>query len=549
MVRLSRISIFFVCIYIACSFGAGNAFGACHAVTPTGAGAKTGANWNNAYAQIPGTQVRGDVYYLADGAYTTTNFSQAASGTTLITIKKAQSYDYGRSSDGCSNDISAGWNANSMGSSQAKFNTSLFSSTYYFINGNGNSTQPGCGGALTGTQTVAQEPPNPSDCGISFTHTGSYTIAEYSGGSHDNFSYVEVIGNGVNANQEFYGGTGMTLEHMFMRNSGCVFLQDTGGSNTVDSSYFWGTEVNGGAACHGQAEFEVGGTNNGIRTNNVYRDITGTAVWTFAASVGTNDTWKFTGNTVYFSPSGAVSTTNGSSGSCPANCVSLTGGDSFVLTAGQNIYLGSSASSTTAYTVGTVYSGSLLSLTSAPGSSSTNYFSVPFGGLSDAALDCINGNLCTNFIYDQNTVVNCITHGAFGSSCGIGFADGASGCSLIAENNLWYSNPGAIAFTKCANMTASEDYNSFLNTSGFGSGPHDVKIASGAPNPLVNWQGGNFSLASDGSDWNNRVVTSLDPLTGPNGKQFTTDRGSYQFGTGNSPGIPTNVTGAAVPAP
>lgn len=502
----------------------------CVAVSPSGSGAATGADWNNTKAGVGGTLTRGDRYYLADGSYSTTSFSTAASGSTTIELRKSQSYDFGRASDGCTNDISAGWNPATMGASQASFNTiNSFSTGFWVINGNGALPAPGCGGAWGGSQSWTVSPPTPSDCGIVFNHTGTLAVW-LSAGNSDIFQYVEIAGNGVNANQEFEGGsgTGHLLSHMYMHNSGCVFVQDFGNNTTIDHSYFWGTEVNGGSACHGQAEFEIGGTNNGTRTNNVYQDITGTAIWTFAASVGTNDTWLFYNNIVYYSPSGAVTTTNSSSGSCPSNCVTVTGGNNYVLTSGQSIYLGATASSTTTFTVGTVYDSTHLSVTSAPGSQTTNYFSVPFGGTSDAALDCINGNLCTNFTYVQNTVVNCIQHGAFGSSCGVGFADGASGCSLVMENNLFYGNPGAMGLTKCTSMTIAEDYNSFLNTTNFGTGSHDVSVTSGAANPFVNWQFGNFNLVTDGSNYNNRLAIAT-PTVDIAGNLFTTDRGAYQF--------------------
>jgi hypothetical protein len=517
----------------------------CYAVTPSTSGSGTGASWTNAHGGLP-TETRGVRYYLADGAYSTTSFSVAASGTTTIEIRKAQAYDYGRSSDGCSNDISAGWNASTMGASQATFgasNYSTFSTAYWVINGNGTSTLPGCGGggALTASYNWMTEPPTPSDCGISFLHTNNDAIYIESGGN-DVFEYVEIIGNQVNANQEVFGGSNDTFSHMYMRNSGCVFVQDLGSGDTIDHSYFWGTEVNGGAACHGQAEFEIGGTNNGIRSNNIYRDITGTAIWTFAASVGTNNNWTFYNNIVWYSPSGAVTTTNGSSGSCPSNCVTLSGTataeNSFILTSGMSIYLGSLASSTTAYTVGTVYSPSLLSVTTAPGSQSTNYFSVPFGGTSDAALDCINGNLCTNFTYVQNTVINCINAGAFGAKCGEAFSDGASGCSLVKENNFYFDNPQGMAFASCASMTLTEDYNSYINTSNFGSGSHDTAVSSGAANPFVNWPQNNFALTTDSSNFNNRVSLST-PTVDIFGNVFSTDRGAVQFEAAGAGGSST----------
>jgi len=58
-------------------------------------GANTGADWTNAYSALPATLVRGDVYYIADGSYSGYIFDDAASGTTVITIKKATVSDHG----------------------------------------------------------------------------------------------------------------------------------------------------------------------------------------------------------------------------------------------------------------------------------------------------------------------------------------------------------------------------------------------------------------------------------------------------------------------
>jgi hypothetical protein len=64
-------------------------FAACHAITPSGSGSKTGADWNNAYAGIPATLTRGVIYYLADGSYPAYTFSTADSGSTTIEIRKS----------------------------------------------------------------------------------------------------------------------------------------------------------------------------------------------------------------------------------------------------------------------------------------------------------------------------------------------------------------------------------------------------------------------------------------------------------------------------
>src|SRR5438132_11789127 len=67
---------------------------ACHVVTPTGSGAMNGSDWNNAFAGLPATLVRGDSYYIATGTYPRYRFNTPESGTTVITIKKAAPTDH-----------------------------------------------------------------------------------------------------------------------------------------------------------------------------------------------------------------------------------------------------------------------------------------------------------------------------------------------------------------------------------------------------------------------------------------------------------------------
>lgn len=110
-------------------------------------------------------------------------------------------------------------------------------------------------------------------------------------------------GTGDNGDLEIFGPntSGLTIEHMYAHNAGCVFVQDVGNGTTVDHSYFWATQPNGSVGCHGQAEYETGGTSNGVRSNNVYRDIMGTAIWTFASGAGTANNWEFYNNSVVYS--------------------------------------------------------------------------------------------------------------------------------------------------------------------------------------------------------------------------------------------------------
>jgi hypothetical protein len=420
--------------------------GICHTVTPAGSGSRTGADWNNAYAGIPGSLVRGDTYYFADGSYGSYTFSQAVSGTSVITFKKAQSYDFGRTSDGCSNNISAGWNAGTMGSAQAVFSGQTFgadittNSSYITWNGNGTQTAPGCGGAPG--STVTSNPPTPSDCGFKFDNSGGAdSVVLYNqSGTNLNYSYIEIVGSGSNANDqhEIFGpGTGPTTYlHIYGRNAGCVYFQNGGDTRTISFSYFWGTEVNGsGGGCHGQFSFERGSTSNGTEHHNVYRDITGTAIWTFANDSTTHNNWVFYDNVIF--------------NTVPAASWS------------------------------------------------------PF--LSDGVIACINaGTNCTNFVFVQNTIANLpITSSAginnentgsytvqnnlwYNDAFGIGFLPGTGGAFTQDHNSFLASTVGCPSGTAnvCNNSASSPFVGGFnFNLSADGTNVNN-RVALGSPYTL-----------------------------------------------------------------
>lgn len=89
-------------------------------------GAGTGADWTNAYTDLPATFTRGETYYVADGSYGSHDFTTAESGSTYITIKKATSSDHG---------ISTGWSS-SYGTGEAVFTPRLnFRTSYWKFDG------------------------------------------------------------------------------------------------------------------------------------------------------------------------------------------------------------------------------------------------------------------------------------------------------------------------------------------------------------------------------------------------------------------------------
>jgi hypothetical protein len=462
---------------------------ACLVVTPGGSGNGSGSDWNNAFAGLPATLTRGDIYYLADGSYGNYAFNTPISGATMVTIRKAQTYDH------CTD---TGWNATAMGNAQAVFANRLqfdVVTGYLVVDGNGRQTTPGCGGAPG--STLSASPPNPADCGIKIDNSGCSSstgdacdrpLTIEANVTNYTFQYVEIAGNGNNNSDRAevvspYGGnSNSTFTHIYGHNSGCVYFQYGGQSRTVSFSYFWGTAVDGapGNLCHAQYSFYSPPDSNGVEHDNVYRDITGTAVWTFAnPGTGTSDGWKFYNNVIW------ATTTN-----------------------------------------------------------------VPLGLLANGILSCINtGVNCTNFTLAQNTVIN--THYASGIN-NENTGSYTVQNNLWYQTLDYYGNPGGLNFNGGTGGTYTEDYNSYLQSGtslGYGSpvpGSNDV-FDAGSPNPFVNWSGGNFNLASENADWTNRLALGSPFTTDPNGLIRTTDRGAYQYTgpSGTDIYLAQNAAGAA----
>ena len=104
--------------------------GAIFYITPAGAGAKNGADWNNAFAGIPTTLVRGATYYFADGSYPSYNFRTAVDGTKTISFVKAIGV---AGSAGHGTDV--GYNYATMGAGQAILSSIDINSSYFVIDG------------------------------------------------------------------------------------------------------------------------------------------------------------------------------------------------------------------------------------------------------------------------------------------------------------------------------------------------------------------------------------------------------------------------------
>lgn len=143
-----------------------------------------------------------------------------------------------------------------------------------------------------------------------------------------------------------------------------------------------------------------------------------------------------------------------------------------------------------------------------------------------------------NVTIAQNTAIN------LGYSASwYGTNNAGTATNLVVENNLAYSGAG-MADNPNGSTYA---YNSYVNVTGGcpAQSAGAVCITSGAPNPFVNWQAGDFRLASENADWNNRLALGAPYNTDISGAAFSTDRGAYQFVSGTPP--PADITAPSVP--
>jgi hypothetical protein len=212
------------------------AYAANRYVRPGASGNNTGTDWTNAYTSLPSTLVRGDTYYLADGAYAGRTFSTPASGAAVITIKKATVASHG---------TDAGWN-DSYGDGQASFAGSLaFTSPYWTIDG-----QTGGGAANKWAGSF----------GIKITERMYPILQMDSRDAHDiTIRHVDIVGKGsptvrsdagTNFGLTAIGAANVTLSHYRMTGIGnCPFFLNA--SNFV-AEHGWVVSYFGHESAHSE---------------------------------------------------------------------------------------------------------------------------------------------------------------------------------------------------------------------------------------------------------------------------------------------------------
>jgi hypothetical protein len=244
---------------------------ACYAVNryvrPGAVGNNSGSDWVNAYSSLPSTLVRGDTYYLADGAYAGRMFSTPASGTALITIKKATTTDHG---------TSTGW-TNTYGDGQATFSSQfVFTTPYWIIDG---ATGGGAENNWVGP------------FGFKITDTGAPILRMDSAAAHHvTIRHIDIVGKGsptIGTDRQsnfglaaYAGASDITLSHFRMTGIGnCPFFLN---ARNFIAEHGWVVSYFGDASAHSEiASIWGGSVGDTTFRYNLFTDIqsTGGIMW------------------------------------------------------------------------------------------------------------------------------------------------------------------------------------------------------------------------------------------------------------------------------
>jgi hypothetical protein len=100
-------------------------FAASYYIRSGATGLNNGSDWQNAWTALPGSLVRGNMYYVADGIYGNYIFDDATSGSQYIEIRKATETDHG---------TDVGWSP-AYGDGVAFWGQLSFQTSYYVFDG------------------------------------------------------------------------------------------------------------------------------------------------------------------------------------------------------------------------------------------------------------------------------------------------------------------------------------------------------------------------------------------------------------------------------
>ena len=517
------------------------------------AGSGSGADWTNAFTDIPSTLVRGCTYYIAAGTYPPHVFNTAVSGTSLITIQAPTVSNHG---------TSTGWSSSYVGQAVWQMTASggpiwdVSQADYFVFNGSYCTSRTdypaicdsGYGFKLdTQGYTINGNTGNDCElCGLVQGGYGAYgTSANYD--SHDQiFEYIELYGsnrgNTINSTQpadagfSFSGGSyDLLFSHNYVHNTcwqfflrgnhegGQSFAPGSGANITIQYSHlYWdGAGLNSDPnSPHGTPLDESEGIQDYTVRYNLITDMGGDG----SASGGTSngpDTasgadynsgngyggpWYIYGN-IWYSDNDLKCASG--DGVMAVYDFSMTNGD---------VYLVNNTFANMGWPICTAEVNTFLGL----GLS----YTTPFEGLYEEnnlfyQMDASPVNP-TTFIANGAT-----TNGSTGSGGGATFSP-----AVVHGYDAWFASPETGAADTGANAQVSSSY------------------------PFVSASTYNFNLATDttagvtlsnvGTYWNGSALVAntlnIDMNGVMRGANGTWDRGAIQRGGSTDPTPPTNPT-------
>lgn len=482
---------------------------ACHVVfSGVAGGSHSGADWTNAYTDLPASLIRGDIYYVGAGTYGRHVFNDATSGSTIIEVRAATASDH------CTD---TGWNGSTM-LGKAVFQATVsnsanileFDSNYFTINGNGRSTATG--NPYTDWQ-------NSNGYNISISNANGNVCSGSSGdnqnthvggsGSFITLDYVEIPGNSPTTDQcaaigvepSASGSThDWTISHSYLHDVGARMFEfdgKTSGGSSV-GNYNMVTEWNylknnySSSTDHGEC-YQVGSNLGSL-----------TIAWSYIT-----------------------------------NCI----GTGFIATASGGSYSAGNNANGPWSIIGNVFTSDGGPTHCWFGNGTIAFFDISFTApvyILNNTWGNINGTTCNDS----------------GTDMGIDFSSSHNEVftNVYIENNVWYNSSDMPVHLSCTGTVSCTsitwDYNSWIamadgtTSSGNDSSVHKQVTST---SPFANGLSYDFRLSADtAAGFNSNSLLSVngtDPLGATRGTNGTWDRGAFQrtSGTVQLPNPPQNL--------
>ena len=265
------------------------AIAANHYVRAGALGSRTGADWTNAWTDLPSSFVRGDTYYVAAGTYTGHTFNDSANGTSVITIKAATAADHGSAT---------GWSDSYAGQAMFRGDAGggvfVFNQPYYVIDGQNRNADwiSGYGFHISNyngcTPVTSCAPAYSTNAAVNVSSqniTIRYTDVE---GSHDQRSAACGSGHSCDENVQDFANGNILIEYSYLHDAGEAAFKLRGSSTsngsgglinlTVQYNYIARNWSQGGGLVHSEAFSASDGVQNFVVRYNKFVDIRGTGV-------------------------------------------------------------------------------------------------------------------------------------------------------------------------------------------------------------------------------------------------------------------------------